>query len=298
MEQVQAYLSVVQTLHPVPEFCFPTCNTIYSILDSLLARHAKVYYIAERVAAVLRRGLYFFPAKALESTIPTLLGRMADSFEQTGYASYIWVIGKTAEKCGDLTCEPAWEHLAPLLDRVFEGVSTSLSKLCSQRGGGIAIPDGMFFPYDIRSAEYASVMDDYVHAFLCFSDRRPINTLSAPLLQLVTGHVISALTCPAPETVNISLEVLSRLCQGMYQSETLQFTIRQYGPIIISLTLSGLVGHFPVDVIPRVQQIIGITVLCAPPEEAEEWVRQTLATIPNNVIPNVEKQNFHRGVHE
>ena len=298
LEQIQAYLSAVQTLHPVPESCFPTCDAVYSILDSILSRYAKIYYIAERVAAVLRRGLFFYPARALEPTIPLLLARMAGCFEQTGYASYVWVIAKTAEKCGDLVNEPAWEHLAPLLDRAFEGVSNSLSKLCSMRGGGTEIPDGMFSLWRYTPLIYASVMDDYVHAFLTFSDCRPINTLPGPLLQLVIGHIISALTCPAPEIASVSLQALHRLCRDMYRSETLQPVIRQCGPIIVSLTLSGIVGRFPVESIEWVQGIIGVTVVCAPPEEAEEWIRQTMVTIPNNVLPNGEKQNFLRRVHE
>ena len=141
LEQIDSFLSVIRTLDPVPESCFPTAVAIYNILDTLLARYARLYYISERVGSVLRRGLAFFPTRALDPLLQPVLERMATSFDQTGYASYLWIIGKTAAKFGDAAGEPGGEAVAALLGKVFESVSMSLTKLL-QTKVSLEIPDG------------------------------------------------------------------------------------------------------------------------------------------------------------
>jgi transportin-3 len=141
LEQIDAYLTIVRTLKPVPESCFPTCPAIYSVLDALLARYAKLYYIAERVGSVLRRGLVFFPHRALEPVVQPVLERMVLAFEQTGYASYLWITGKLAAKFGEAARGPGGEALAGLLARSFEGITMALGKQL-QTKVAIEIPDG------------------------------------------------------------------------------------------------------------------------------------------------------------
>ncbi len=141
LEQIDSYLAIVRTLDPVPESCFPTCLAVYTILDTLLARYAKLYYISERVGSVLRRGLGFFPAKALEPVIHPLLERMALAFEETGYASYLWITGKVAAKFADVAKAPGGEGVSALLGRAFEGVTTALNKLLQSKIS-LEIPDG------------------------------------------------------------------------------------------------------------------------------------------------------------
>ena len=141
LEQIDSYLAIVRTLEPVPLSCLPTCPAVYSILDSLLARYAKLYYISERVGSVLRRGLAFFPSQALEPVIQPLLERMTVAFEETGYASYLWIIGKVAAKFADMTKGSDGTGVVALLGRAFEGVTTTLSKLLETKVG-IEIPDG------------------------------------------------------------------------------------------------------------------------------------------------------------
>ena len=66
---------------------------------------------------------------------------MALAFDETGYASYMWITGKIAAKFADAAQGPGGEGIAGLLGRAFEGVTTALSKLLRSKVA-IEIPDG------------------------------------------------------------------------------------------------------------------------------------------------------------
>lgn len=107
----------------------------------MLARYAKLFYISERVGSVLRRGLAFFPAQALEPVLQPLLERIASAFDETGYATYLWITGKTAAKFGEAAQRSGGDGVARLLGMAFEAVTNGLSKLL-QTKVALEIPDG------------------------------------------------------------------------------------------------------------------------------------------------------------
>ena len=140
-------------------------------------------------------------------------------------------------------------------------------------------------------------MDDYVHCFMSYLTHLPDITLASSLLPLATAHTLSALTCPAPETILICLDTLALLSQRLPQPQ-IQPVFQQYGKIILSLTLLGVVQGFPEDGLDQVQQIVSATVVCAPPAEVEAWVGETMSEIPGHVVPSSEKQILLRELHE
>lgn len=170
LEQIDAYLSIVRTLSPFPPSCYPTAGRVYAILDVLLENFGGVYHISEKVGSVLRRGLIFFPADLLVGAgtgvegenrggrgeegglVSQLIKRMQTSFEETGYASYLWIMGKVVDKFGDMVLsstsggetEGAGRMVGELLGRGFEGVTTSLGRLL-ERKVAVEIPDGTSF---------------------------------------------------------------------------------------------------------------------------------------------------------
>lgn len=144
LEQIDSYLAVVRTLDPVPQSCYPTAATVYGILDALLVRYARLYYISERVASILRRGITFFPEGALEPILQPVMERMAISFSQTGYASYLWITGKMATKFAQSATRPGGEALAALIISAFENVTSSLGKLLEIKTA-VEIADGEYF---------------------------------------------------------------------------------------------------------------------------------------------------------
>lgn len=141
MEQIDAYLNIVRSLNPLPPSCVATASQVYPILDALLARYAKTYFISERVGYVLRRGLTFFPMQALQPVLQPLLDRMNSAFESSGYPSYVWIIGKCAAKFANAARGPMGAEVAGILARSFEQLTLGVGKLL-QGTTAIELPDG------------------------------------------------------------------------------------------------------------------------------------------------------------
>lgn len=131
----------IRSFEPFPESCIPTALGVYQILDALLARHAKVYFISERMGSILRRGLQFFPPQALQPVVQPVMQRMASCFEETGYASYLWIIGKVTARFGESAVGPGGDALAGLLGGAFDKVTQVLAERLHSRTA-IEMPDG------------------------------------------------------------------------------------------------------------------------------------------------------------
>lgn len=185
LEQIDSFLSIVRTINPLPQTCFGTPQAIFPILDTLLAKYSKLYFITERVGSLFRRGLFFFPPQALEPVIQPLLDRMVSSFEMTGYASHLWIIGKTVNRLGPRIRGPQGEMLAGMLVRVFESVTTALSKLLNTKMA-VQIPDGECSMHRGKSQSAETKVSDgrlcaHVHHLYKFrARRRPFFSFAPP----------------------------------------------------------------------------------------------------------------------
>lgn len=138
-------MSVIRTLDPVPEECFASVGPMFALFDALLAKYGKLYFISERVGSVLRRGLGFFPARALEPVLEVILGRMVASFAETGYASFIWIVGKLAAKFGDASRGSSGDNVGRILGGAFERIAEDLKKLVAVKPAE-SMPDGKCSP--------------------------------------------------------------------------------------------------------------------------------------------------------
>ncbi|WVQ84216.1 hypothetical protein IAT38_006367 [Cryptococcus sp. DSM 104549] len=285
LEQIDAYLTVVRTLDPLPESCYPTCPAVFAIIDALLARYAALFYISERASSVLRRGLAFFPQRALEPVLQPLMERMALAFEQTGYPSYLWITGKVTDKFGEAARGPGGEALGQLLVRSWESVTNAMAKLL-QAKTAVEIPD---------------VMDDYVHLFMAYLRALPDPTLASPLLPLAISHTLATLTCPAPETQLVALDALARLAARLASPAhlaQLQPIFAQYGKPLVGVALQGVVAGFPEDSVEAVHDLLEAMAAHLPAEAVDEWVREGVDGIGGHVVPVADKQAFVREIHE
>jgi transportin-3 len=95
------------------------------------------------MGSTLRRGLQFFPLEALQPVIQPLMERMAGCFEETGFASYLWIIGKVASKFGPVAVGPGGDALAGLLGGAFEKVTQVLAGRLAERTA-VEMPDGEY----------------------------------------------------------------------------------------------------------------------------------------------------------
>ncbi|WVQ73550.1 hypothetical protein IAR50_003128 [Cryptococcus sp. DSM 104548] len=285
LEQMDAYLSVVKTLHPVPESCYPTCAAVYEILDGLLARYSKVYHISEKVGSLLRRGLAFFPLPALEPVVPLLLERLATCFAETGYASYLWITGKVADKFGAAASGPGGGQLAGLLMRSFESVTRGLGELLLRKAA-LEIPD---------------VMDDYVHLLYAYLSRLPTLIIPNPSLPLAFSHTLQALTCPSTIITLVSLDVLTQLTNLLSPASSpdsaittpvLEPLFAQYGQVLTGLVVKGLVGEFPEDAVEQVENILVGLGTGLPGGVVVGWIGEGVGEIGGHLVPAPDKQAF------
>ncbi|ORX37045.1 armadillo-type protein [Kockovaella imperatae] len=286
LERLDAFLSVVGEFDPLPSSCMATPQTVYAVLDQLIARYSHLYYISERVGSVLRRGLAFFPITALQPVLPPVLERMASTFATTHYASYLWIIGKIAGKLGASTSGAALGAAETrLVIGAFESVTTELERLLTTKQA-IEIPD---------------VMDDYAHTFMSYLTHLSDATVPSPCLSTATHMTINALACPAPETIIIALDTLATLSQRLSHPQfqpLIQPIFAQWGKHLMIILLSGITQGFPEDVLEQVRDILTRVSQCSPPEAVEAWTVEGLEKIPGNLLPQNEKQAFVSKMHE
>lgn len=101
LETLEVMLVVIDTFgDELPAECLNSCQEAWAIFDSFIAKYCSNYDVCERVTRVLRLGLNFFGSTALP-VVPLVLSRMTAAFESTGYASYLWIIGKTIGRFGN-----------------------------------------------------------------------------------------------------------------------------------------------------------------------------------------------------
>lgn len=140
LESLEVMLAVIDTFgEELPQACRNSCKEAWTVFDSFIAKYGSDYNVCERVTRVLRLGLNFFGADA-KPVIPSVLLRMATAFQATGYASYLWIIGKIIGRFGfeeDVELRTAFKH-------AFEQVSTKLVTTLQETQPS-RIPDGRLY---------------------------------------------------------------------------------------------------------------------------------------------------------
>ena len=68
-------------------------------MDDVINRYGDLPEICDRATRALRLGLQFFDRTAV-SLVPAILIRLTSRFENTGFASYLWSIGKVIQRFG------------------------------------------------------------------------------------------------------------------------------------------------------------------------------------------------------
>jgi len=141
------------------------------------------------------------------------------------------------------------------------------------------------------------VMDDYSHCFMAYLNAVPALTLSLSSTPLAITHTLSALSCPAPEIVRISLDVLAKLSDLLPSQPSLQPTFHQYGQGIISIVLQGTVQSFPEDSLEEVEKIV-VGTISVGGAQSEEWAREALGGLAGHVVPQADRLAFLGELHQ
>lgn len=83
----------------LPADCANTASSTWAVVDDVIDRYGSDTTICDRATRVLRLGLQFFQRTALP-LVPSILARLTGEFERTGFASYLWAIGKVIQRFG------------------------------------------------------------------------------------------------------------------------------------------------------------------------------------------------------
>jgi transportin-3 len=140
-------------------------------------------------------------------------------------------------------------------------------------------------------------MDDYSHCFMAYLNAVPALTLSLPSLSIAITHILSSLSCPAPEIIRISLDVLAKLSDASPSQPPLQAIFSQYGKGIITLVLQGLIQDFPEDCMDEIEKIL-VGTMGVVGSQGEAWAGEALGSVPGHLVPVADRSAFLAELHE
>jgi transportin-3 len=100
LEQLEQLLDVVGSFgEELPAACQNTAADMWAVMDGVIKRYGDLPEICDRATRALRLGLQFFDRAALP-LVPAILACLTSRFENTGFASYLWSIGKVIQRFG------------------------------------------------------------------------------------------------------------------------------------------------------------------------------------------------------
>lgn len=131
-------LDVVGTFgEELPASCEDTCAHGWAVFDAVLSHHGADPTISEHVCRLLRAALPFFGSSALP-VIPLVVKRAVLNFNETGIASYPWILRKCIEAHG----HTGKIELREDFRQAYELVSTRMASMLQTQSIS-NIPDGL-----------------------------------------------------------------------------------------------------------------------------------------------------------
>lgn len=130
-------LEVIGTFgEELPASCKDTCSQAWVVVDAVLTHHGGDPTVSESMCRLMRAAIPFFGDAALP-VIPLVVKRAVLNFNQTGIASYPWILRKCIEAHGHTGNVALREDFK----QAFEVVSTKLASML-QTQPITSIPDG------------------------------------------------------------------------------------------------------------------------------------------------------------
>ena len=285
MEQLTRMLQVigVTLASTLPEACEQTCAEAYAILDRLLECHGHVYFISERVSALVRRALIFFGDRA-RVVLPRILERFATCYEATGFSGYVWIIGKSIDQYGRGAAEPLLAQMA----HAFARITTKTHALLSEAPSPDALSD---------------VLDDYLHTCLVTLGAAPTLLYLSPVFAQAYTMALRALAALSPGVVGIAADLVRTIIECAHEVpppervlvDAARNVVGEHGAATCVALLTGLVTHFPPEIMPIV--VSSMCTLGADfPTAVLPWVSNALEHLPIDAVPASDRAFFLESV--
>lgn len=144
-------------------------------------------------------------------------------------------------------------------------------------------------------------MDDYIHLFYSYITALPDLTFTSPALQPATILTLLALSCPAPETQLLALDIMVALTERTNHPQhgpNLVPIFNHCGEEVFNLSIRGVADSFVEDAWPRVSDILNSIAAVSPPVQVEGWAAKALTNVPGHLLPNTVRQEFLKELHE
>ncbi|KAG8890836.1 Nuclear import receptor [Tulasnella sp. 332] len=278
LELLETMLHVIQSFgEELPPACKDTAVQIYGVLDNLIAKHGRHYFISERVCRVIRMGIQFYGDSA-RSLVPAMLQRVATAFHSSGFSSFLWLLGKA-------TSFYAAEQDAALLRAFKDAYEMASLKVFAMVKSQPA-------------ADMPDVIEDYMHFVLQMIDFFPEFVFLSPTFPACFQTILTALTLVPQDILFPALDLLriilahESLAPGdvpepptypPYASAIRQ-VVTENGFQLVGIVLTGLVTYFPED---TTQLVVSLFRIMAGiwPTELKAWIFPVVEQIPASSLP-------------
>jgi len=270
LENLEAMLAIIQSFgEELPPSCANSAQEAWSVFDPMLTKLATNYDVSERITRVLRGGLRFFGTSVMPA-VPPLLMRMALSYESSGFSSFLWIIGKIVDLCG----EGAPPTVRDGIRQAYERATSKTVTLLQQR--------------NIR--DMPDVMEDYIQLLLQLQDRLPDIFFESPSFPTAVRVAIAALSLIHSDVIFAALDLLRAIVthdcldsstttrpspKFIVYASAIRSVIQDEGPVLLANLLNGIVNDFPQESTSTVITIIRMLAITFP-KELVIWLPQAL----------------------
>lgn len=307
MEQIDAMLKPVGSkIKPtsLPTSCSSTCKQAFDVIDTILVKHGSIFFVTERACELLRRGLAFFDFLAIP-VAPALLERMANSFEVTGFPSYIWITGKTIDAFGQKSASFSPELERPM-GMAFERISVKVNGMITSANDT-----------DKSITDMPDVIDDYIHtcaavaealpgqlflsgafpasiqiAVNCLQQMYQVSILNATLdyIRIIVGHDALEQQSSSNGFSRSQFSQIDPQVAAQY-ANAIRSVLQEQGAALVKALLQGIVTTFESESLPDTTIILRLLAVNVSGFDAvQSWIAQSLAGINDSVISQTEKQ--------
>ncbi|CAE6462311.1 unnamed protein product [Rhizoctonia solani] len=282
---VELLLTMLEVVGPfgeeLPASCGETCSQAWVVVDTVLTHHGGDPTVSESVCRLLRAAIPLFGDTALP-VIPLVIKRAVLNFDQTGIASYPWILRKCIEAHGHTGKVALREDFK----QAFELVSTKLSSLL-QTQPITSIPD---------------VLEDYTALAMIMLQYTPDLLLLSSAFPITIQVLLACLSLVQPEAIDAGVDfAYALLGHDALNTENpspppnfplyataIRNAVGPHGAQLVSVLLNGLSGSYPEDVTSPVVSLIGELVKIWPNEFAM-WITTAVELLPtSSVHPTVK----------
>ncbi|QRW00383.1 mRNA transport regulator [Ceratobasidium sp. AG-Ba] len=268
---VELLLSMLQVIgtfgEELPASCEDTCSQSWVVIDAVLSSHGGDPTVSENVCRLLRAAVPFFGSSALP-VIPLLVKRAVLNFNETGIASYPWILRKCVEAHGH-TGRPA---LREDFKQAYELVSALL------------------------------VIEDYTFLAMIMLQYTPDLILLSPALPTTVQVLLACLSLVQPEAIYVGVDFAFNLLGHDAMDQTNQSpppnfplyaaairnAVGPHGPQLASVLLNGLSGAYPEDATPSTVTVLGEMAKIWP-NESSAWIAAAVEMLPASSVHSAAK---------